>query len=90
MLPPLAGWLASGHSRDVVAHALVLAAQGTVLNAQKANDSRAALRVPFTQIISTALKASCRLPSFGGVCALTLGAGEAKLDLARASRASQW
>lgn len=33
-----------------------LAPEGTVLNAQKAKDSRAALRVPFTQIISTATK----------------------------------
>lgn len=33
-----------------------LAPEGTVLNAQKANDSRASLRVPFTQIIPTAIK----------------------------------
>jgi len=33
-----------------------LAPEGTVLNAEKAMDSRAALRVPFTQIIPTALK----------------------------------
>ena len=30
--------------------------QGTVLNAEKAMDSRAALRVPFTEIVSTGLK----------------------------------
>lgn len=33
-----------------------LAPEGTILNAQKATDSRASLRVPFTQIIPTALK----------------------------------
>eukprot|EP00879_Flechtneria_rotunda_P001754 GHRR01001917.1.p1 GENE.GHRR01001917.1~~GHRR01001917.1.p1 ORF type:complete len:248 (+),score=106.17 GHRR01001917.1:255-998(+) len=33
-----------------------LAPKGTVLNAEKANDARAAVRVPFTQIIPTALK----------------------------------
>ncbi len=33
-----------------------LAPEGTVLNAKKAQDSRAALRVPFTQIISTVIK----------------------------------
>ncbi|KAF8055319.1 hypothetical protein HT031_006774 [Scenedesmus sp. PABB004] len=33
-----------------------LAPKGTVLNAEKANDARAAVRVPFTAIIPTALK----------------------------------
>lgn len=33
-----------------------LAPKGTVLNAEKANDARAAVRVPFTRIIPTALK----------------------------------
>lgn len=33
-----------------------LAPKGTVLNAEKAEDARAAVRVPFTQIIPTALK----------------------------------
>uniref|UniRef100_A0A7S0RZN0 Uncharacterized protein n=1 Tax=Chlamydomonas leiostraca TaxID=1034604 RepID=A0A7S0RZN0_9CHLO len=33
-----------------------LAPEGTVLNAQKAEDSRASLRVPFTKLIPTALK----------------------------------
>ncbi|WIA37660.1 hypothetical protein OEZ86_014558 [Tetradesmus obliquus] len=33
-----------------------LAPKGTVLNAEKANDARAAVRVPFTQIIPTAIK----------------------------------
>eukprot|EP00878_Enallax_costatus_P000923 GHUV01001053.1.p2 GENE.GHUV01001053.1~~GHUV01001053.1.p2 ORF type:complete len:250 (+),score=69.27 GHUV01001053.1:202-951(+) len=33
-----------------------LAPKGTVLNAEKASDARAAVRVPFTQIIPTALK----------------------------------
>lgn len=33
-----------------------LAPKGTVLNAEKAADARAAVRVPFTQIIPTALK----------------------------------
>lgn len=33
-----------------------LAPKGTVLNAEKASDARAAVRVPFTQIIATALK----------------------------------
>ncbi|KAF5836401.1 hypothetical protein DUNSADRAFT_5971 [Dunaliella salina] len=33
-----------------------LAPEGTVLNAEKAMDSRAALRVPFTQIVPTAIK----------------------------------
>lgn len=34
----------------------VLLSQGTILNAQKANDSRSALRVPFTQLLNTAIK----------------------------------
>jgi hypothetical protein len=35
-----------------------LAPKGTVLNAETATDSRAGIRVPFTQIVDTALKVS--------------------------------
>lgn len=50
-----------------------LAPKGTILAAEKAQDSRATVRVPFTQVIPTLLKVRRR--PWSAVCGVALGGG---------------